>query len=107
MKAPALAMMAALAAAPTLTACADSYAYGPRGVYADVDFGGYYDDFYGPYYGGYWGPRGEFYYMDRAGGRYRRDTAHHFRREAATGFHEFHGHAPAAAPRRGLFGPRR
>src|SRR4051812_4760520 len=107
MKVPALAMMAALAAAPTLTACADDYAYGPRGAYAGVDFGGYYDDFYGPYYGGYWGPRGYFYYTDRAGGRYRRDTAHHFRREASPGFHEFHGHAPAAAPRRGLLGPRR
>ncbi|MEO6339562.1 MAG: hypothetical protein ABIO39_05960 [Caulobacteraceae bacterium] len=107
MKTSALAMMAALAAAPALTACADDYAYGPRGAYAGVDFGGYYDDFYGPYYGGYWGPGGYFYYTDRAAGRYRRDTARHFRREASAGFHEFRGHAPAAAPRHGLFGPRR
>ncbi|HEV2365880.1 MAG TPA: hypothetical protein VGS12_16945 [Caulobacteraceae bacterium] len=96
MRVPVIALAAAMGLALGVGACADEYAYGPYGPYADVGYTAYYDGYYGPYVGGYWAGDGSFYYWDGAHQRYDRDRSRHFRRHADSGFSPIQGHAPPA-----------
>ena len=92
-----IAAVAALCAAAGLAGCADDYAYGPDGTYANVGYTVWYDGYYGPFYGGYWGPGGTFYYWDHAHRDYRRDHDGHFRHDGAHGFTPHQGQSPPTA----------
>ena len=87
-----LLLLAALAGATALGACATSGGYAGGGVGFGYDYSRagevWYDGYYGPYSDGYWNNGGAFFFRG-TDGHYHRDDADHFRSQSFTGSQQF------------------